>query len=103
MQTARPTQTARSDISDRAHRNHDTSKTTREIDDVLPLHAGQMLTERGVDGIREHHTAILASLTTPHRHLPPLEIDVLHPKFETLEHAKAGTVEQRYDQTRHAG
>ena len=60
------------------------SLATRDVSLVLAAHLLEMRPQAVHDDPWQRHHAVLPPLALPHRDLPPLEIEVLDPKGETL-------------------
>ena len=56
------------------------------------LHFLQVLTERVLQGARQHGDAVLTALSIPHNDLVVTEVDVLNAKSKALCQAKAGAI-----------
>ena len=59
---------------------------------------GQLLAQRRLDRLGQHHRPVLAALAVAHDEGAAAELDVLDPQLQALGDAQAGAVEQRGEQ-----
>ena len=76
---------------------HHTTKAFSKVSLVHPLNLGQVRAQRIDHRPRQHRRPVLLPLTPPHRNLPAIEIDVLHPQLQAFLKAKASPIEQHPD------
>ena len=55
----------------------------------------EMPAQRGDGRIGKQGVSILSTLSRPHKDFPTSEIDVLHPKLQTLEEPESASVKQK--------
>ena len=60
-----------------------------------PTDSLEVLFERLPHCVGQHHSPILLPFPPPHRDLPSLEVEILHPQLEALLQPEPGTIEQR--------
>ncbi|OFW08718.1 MAG: hypothetical protein A3H96_08630 [Acidobacteria bacterium RIFCSPLOWO2_02_FULL_67_36] len=74
---------------------HHAADPGAQISLMLAAHAVEVSPQRLHQGGRKQRRAILLPLAAPHHDGMPLEIEILHPQFQTLAKPQARAVQQR--------